>query len=89
MDDLPSTFPLSNIPAIWYNAKYIIIKIVGTLDACNFVASQKDKENSDKRKKKPKSTISLNQLKYVLNTGCICCDCIILIAIQGITMATF
>ena len=28
------------------------------------VASQQDKENSDKRKKRPKSTMSLNQLKY-------------------------
>ena len=29
-----------------------------------FVASQQDKENSDKKKKRQKSTISLNQLKY-------------------------
>ena len=29
------------------------------------VASQQDKENSGKRKKRQKSTISLNQLKYL------------------------
>ena len=29
------------------------------------VASQQDKENSDKKKKRQKSTISLNQLKYI------------------------
>ena len=31
------------------------------------VASQQDKENSDKRKKRQKSTISLNQLKYCIS----------------------
>ena len=32
-----------------------------------YVASQQDKENSDKRKKRQKSTISLNQLKYFIS----------------------
>ena len=31
------------------------------------VASQQDKENSDKRKKRQKSTISFNQLKYLIS----------------------
>ena len=31
------------------------------------VASQQDKENSDMRKKRQKSTISLNQLKYCIS----------------------
>ena len=32
-----------------------------------YLASQQDKENSDKRKKRQKSTISLNQLKYLIS----------------------
>ena len=31
------------------------------------LASQQDKENSDKRKKRQKSTILLNQLKYFIS----------------------
>ena len=57
-----------------YACMYVCVYVCACV--CTYVytfciASQQDKENSDKRKKKQKSTISLNQLKYFISY-CVC-----------------